>query len=64
MKLFRIEDKKNGIRYITEDNKYRIWKCYKKAYWELAEVTGHGHRIIKYFKYFKDAKQYLKELVQ
>lgn len=63
MELIRIEDRKNGIRYITSDNKYRIWKYYKKAYWELAEITGHGNKIIKYFKYFKDARQYLKEMI-
>lgn len=63
MELIRVEDKKNGIRYITADSKYRIWKFYKKAYWELAEITGHGHKVIKYFKYFKDAKQYLKEML-
>lgn len=64
MKLVRIENKKTGIRYITTDNRYRIWKCYKKAYWELAEITGHGHKIIKYFKYFKDAKEYLKNMLE
>ena len=64
MELIRVEDKKNGIRYITADSKYRIWKFYKKADWELAEITGHGHKVIKYFKYFKDAKQYLKNMLE
>ena len=64
MKLIRIESKKHGIRYITPDIKYRIQKFYKKADWELAEINGHGHKIIKYFKYFKDAKQYLKNIIE
>ena len=63
MELIRVYNKKQGIGYITPDVKYRIWKYYKKAYWELAEITGHGNKIIKYFKYFKDAKQYLKEML-
>lgn len=63
MELIRVEDKKNGIRYITADSKYRIWKFYRKAYWELAEITGHEKKIIKYFQYFKDAKQYLKDML-
>ena len=63
MKLIRVYDKKIGTRYITIDSKYRIWKYYKKADWELAEITGHGRKILKYFKYFKDAKQYLKEML-
>lgn len=63
MELVRLENKKNGIRYITADSKYRIWKFYRKADWELAEITGHGHKVIKYFKYFKDAKQYLKDMI-
>lgn len=61
MKLIRIEDK-NGIRYITENSKYRIWKYYKKADWELGEITGHGYKYLGYFKYFKDAKKYLEKL--
>ena len=64
MKLSRIESKRQGIRYITADSKYRIWKFYRKADWELCEVTGHGNKIIKYFKYFKDAKQYLKNMLE
>lgn len=63
MKLVRIEDKQNGIRYITIDNRYRIWKPYKKAYWELAEITGQGKKIIKYFQYFNEARQHLKDIL-
>ena len=63
MELIRVESKKNGIRYITEDCKYRIRKFYRKADWELSEINGHGYKVIKYFKYFKDAKQYLKDML-
>lgn len=63
MELIRVYNKKSGIRYITPDVKYRIRKFYRKADWELSEITGHGCKIIKYFKYFKDAKQYLKEML-
>ena len=61
MKLFRFEDKKNGIRYITEDNVYKIQKFYKKACWEVVKVTGDGHRTLAHFKYFNEARKYLKE---
>lgn len=67
MKLIRTEDRKNGIRYMTFDNEshmYRIRKFYKKAHWELSEVTGHGYKIIGYYKYFKDAKQHLKSICE
>lgn len=63
MELIRIENKKTGIRYYTKDNKYRIWKPYKKACWELCEITGHGHKTITYSKYFKDVRKYLKEMI-
>ena len=33
MEFIRVENKKNGIRYITPDCKYRIRKFYKKADW-------------------------------
>jgi ribosomal protein L30E len=64
MKLIRIEDKKSGIRYITADSQYRIWKHYKNSNWELGEITGHGYKFIGFFRYFKDAKRNLKELAK
>lgn len=64
MKLIRIDTKTHGIKYITPDIKYRIQKFYKKAHWELSEITGNGHKIIGYFKYFKDAKQQLKNILE
>lgn len=36
----RIEDKKQGVRYISTDIEYRIWKPYKKVCWELAGING------------------------
>lgn len=64
MKLIRVETKKDGIRYITEDSKYRIKKANRNAYWELSEITGHGHKVIDIFEYFYDAKQYLKDVLE
>ena len=64
MKLIRIESRCYGIRYITPDIKYRIQKLYKKACWELSEITGNGHKIIAYYKYFKDAKKHLKNILE
>lgn len=64
MKLIRIYSHRFGIRYLTPDIKYRIQKLYKKAQWELSEITGNGHKIIGYFRYFKDAKQQLKSIME
>lgn len=63
MEFIRVENKKDGIRYITPDCKYRIRKFYKKADWEISEFTGHEYKIIGYFKYFKDAKQHLRNML-
>lgn len=63
MELIRVESKKIGIRYITPDCKYRIRKMYKKAYWEISKFTGNEYVTINSFKYFKDARKYLKEMI-
>lgn len=64
MKLIRVETKKDGIRYITEDNKYRIQKANRNAVWEVLEITGHGHKVIEIFDYFHEARKYLKEILE
>ena len=64
MKLIRVENKNDGIRYITEDSKYRIKKANRNSVWVLSEITGYGHKVIDTFDYFYEAKQYLKKIFE
>ncbi len=60
MKLYRVE-RANGITYFEADMKYQIRKPCKAEYWELREFRKNKYVVLRYFKYFKNAKQYLAE---
>ena len=64
MEIIRIYCKQHGIKYFTEDCKYRIWKPCKKADWEFSEfsITERKYKTIKCFKHFNDARRYLKSM--
>ena len=63
MNLIRVRNNGQGIRYITEDCKYKIWKLDNKSSWQLLENVGNRYKLIQSFKYFKDAKKLLKEII-
>lgn len=65
MELIRVRDTGYGVRYITEDCRYKIWQLEKGDGWRLFEIKTDGKlKMIKGFKYFKDAKNLLKEILK
>jgi hypothetical protein len=63
MKLFRIENKQNGIRYFTPDMIYRIRKTYKRAKWELTKFNGKNYDKYLYFDSFREAYNFLTDII-
>jgi hypothetical protein len=60
MKLIRIK-RPDRISYLTTSLKYKIEKRCNGEYWELKEFRNNKYVVVRYFKYFKNAKQYLTE---
>lgn len=58
MKLYRIK-KADRISYLTTSMKYKIEKLCNGKYWELKEFRNNRYITVRYFQYFKNAKQYL-----
>lgn len=59
IKFFRCESLNGEVGYFTIDNKYCIRKYYNKADWEVCRLKDFKSYPIKYFKYFKDAKNFV-----
>lgn len=60
MKLYR-RKKADRITYFEMSMKYKIEKLCNGEYWELKEFKNGKYVTLRYFKYFKNAKQYLAE---
>lgn len=62
MELYRFK-RADRISYIETSMKYKIEKLYNGKYWELKEFRNGKYVTVRYFVYFKNAKQYLAEAI-
>ena len=58
MKLYRIKHS-DRISYLTTSMKYKIEKLFNEKYWELKEFRNNRYITVRYFLFFRNAKQYL-----
>ena len=58
MKLIRLKHP-GRITYLTTSMQYKIEKLHNGEFWELKEFRHNKYVAVRYFKYFKNAKQYL-----
>lgn len=63
MNLYRRENA-HGVTYLEPSMKYKLHKPRKAQYWELHEFRTNKYVVARYFIHFKNAKQYLKNILE